>query len=748
MFLVFLVLAIVAGAWVASFEFFSTRSTLEQSIGETHEILARQTFADVDRVLYSGYLGIQDVASENLFLNLFDSKVKTENEGMLTVRLNRLTQLSGTWDALKFVDKNNTILLSTLEKEKGKQIADDNVLRAIIHALQGETYYSDVVYTPEENQPTVIFAAPVRDTKNGAHEIVGVALGYFSWNAVLQVLEGSHGLTHLYNKEGILIGTNTAEEYRLLLVRDDFHTASFQSATNDVLGSGSLVQTGLSGASVLHTHVKESGLLGYRGSGWVLVTEEPAGEALASARMASTRLTAILLPTLLLFFLLILLWLIHIIERPVVRLTETVRMVAGGNLEVEAPIFARDEIGELALAFNKMTNKLRLSYVDIEDRKRTLAQEQDKVDAIIQSIGDGVFVVDKNLVIQIFNPVAEFITGFTREEAIGKRYTELLSFVSEKDHKVVRGSIEEALLSGSVVELPESSLLISKKHKEVPVADSAAPLKDVNGKVTGVVVVFRDVTQEHAVARAKTEFVSLASHQMRTPLTSVKWYLEVLIKQLNGMIPEPKMVYLQKAYSNAKRMTSLVDALLHTSRVDLGKLSHEKKAVDIGAMIGMVCEEMARAIEEKGLTLTQHIAKTSLVVMGDREVLHLIVENLFTNAVKYTPSGGHINVSLEHVGVNAMISVEDTGYGVPLAEQSKIFQKLYRAENVRSKETYGNGLGLYIVKSAVEEHGGRIWFFSEEGRGTVFHVTLPLRKEGENDSIEEQPASDTHKEEE
>lgn len=236
-------------------------------------------------------------------------------------------------------------------------------------------------------------------------------------------------------------------------------------------------------------------------------------------------------------------------------------------------------------------------------------------------------------------------------------------------------------------------------------------------------------TLEHLkeVDQAKTEFVSLASHQLRTPLTSVSWFSEMLLGQETGTLNPKQRDYLMEIYSQNRRMIDLVDDFLNASKIDMGILVAEPQMTDLRRIIEDILKELNPIIVEKELQIAREIDENFLGAEVDPEFVHIVFENLLSNAVKYTPPRGKITVYLGQSGSNVEIRISDTGYGIPKSQQNRIFTKLFRADNIRDKVTDGTGLGLYIVKAIVKQSGGKIRFESEEGKGTTFFIILPVK---------------------
>lgn len=727
--LVLISCAILAGVWVGMFAFSSTTHVLRQSIGATHELVARQALTEIDRLLSFGYRNITSIAGDETFANFLVANQFPPSEASLTRRLRHLDVSPGPWDALMLIDQRGTVVLSSKSKLVGQPIsAGDPLFSAIEAALAGKVHYSDVIYFKETGRPSIIFAAPVKDVRSPHEPIVGVVAGYYSWPVILEVLEDLPGVARLYNRSGIMIGTNNPDERNLLLIRDDLSTPSLQAAFDDPALFGSRVVTGFSGDPVLHTHARQVGFFDYRGSDWLLIFEEATSHVFAPARETAVQLAAILTLILLVSFTALIFWLTRLIARPLSLLTKTVRIITMGDYGAQAPVLSSDEIGELAQSFNQMTQKLKDSYQTLDERNRSLVQERDKTNAIIHSIADAVMVVDHEGIIRVFNPGAERVTGYRKDEALGVAYHILMRFVSEKDMTHIYHLVEDTMSTGEIAVLPAGIVLVGKDGKVIPVTDSAAPLKDKRGKVFGVVIIFRDNTKERAIDRAKSEFVSLASHQLRTPPTGIKWYANMLLEEEVGSITPDQRSYLEEIIFNNQRMIDVVNAMLSASRLELGTFSAKPEETDAVKLVESILNELLPQIKSKMLVVERHFPDTPFTVMIDPTLLRMILQNLIVNSVKYTSANGTITITLEPDAHKLEISVADTGCGIPHDEQGKIFTKLFRANNARVLDPSGTGLGLYIVKRIVDELGGTIRFESEESRGTTFFVLLPVKK--------------------
>lgn len=463
---------------------------------------------------------------------------------------------------------------------------------------------------------------------------------------------------------------------------------------------------------------------------------------------------------------------------PLKRLAKAAEEIGAGNFDKPIDVNSKDEIGQLGSSLKKMKKKLKNLYGNLEKKvklktkeleskvnelqksklaminiandlnieREEMLHERDKLNTVLQNIGDGVFVIDKHLNIIIFNKAASLISGVKTEKAMGKNYKKILKFQDEKTGKS-DPFIDNVFKSKDIQEMGNNTVLLRKNRAQIPVADSAAPLKNSKGEVIGVIVVFRDVTKERSVDKAKTEFVSLASHQLRTPLTSINWYTEMLLAGDAGKISKQQKEYLKEIYGGNQTMLTLVNSLLNVSRIDLGTFMIEPESTDIIKLCKSVIKEMKPTLMGKNQKVTEKFEKNFPNVDVDVNLMRIVLQNYISNAAKYTPEKGKITIGISQVKAGKefkgktmrmdsfVFYVSDTGYGIPEEQHHKIFQKLFRADNVRALQTEGTGLGLYVIKSIVESSKGSVWFDSKEEKGSTFYAALPMtgmiRKEGQ-----------------
>lgn len=369
---------------------------------------------------------------------------------------------------------------------------------------------------------------------------------------------------------------------------------------------------------------------------------------------------------------------------------------------------------------------------ETEKLRKVLEQQVAEYEAIWRSIGDGLLVTDQDNRIVMINEVAKKLLGWEKESAVGKLLSETASLVQVKSGLIPSlEEVSESVLSvSSINQVPAVTYyLVSNDGRKFPAKITATSVI-INRQVVGSVIVFRDITVEKDIEREKSDFISISSHQLRTPLGSIKWNLEMLVNGEFGELPELARGVIGQIMESNQRMINIVTDLLSVSRIERRQVANKPELVEVAPVVQSVIDETKVLADEQTVTVTsQMLSERPLRVMVDPKLFHEVVENLVTNAIKYNKIEGTATVSVAQAGDKVKISVADTGEGIPEEERERIFTKFFRGNSAIRGDTDGTGLGLFVVKSYVELWGGRVWFESAAGKGSVFYIELPAKKE-------------------
>lgn len=348
-------------------------------------------------------------------------------------------------------------------------------------------------------------------------------------------------------------------------------------------------------------------------------------------------------------------------------------------------------------------------------------------EALFSSIGDGAIATDEFGKITRINPTALRILGYTEKEMLGSWFPKKIVAVTESDMPInlIDRPITKAFLTGRTI--TEKTYYRKKNGQRIPVAVTVSPIMLAN-KPVGAIEVFRDITIEYEIDRMKSDFISLASHQLRTPLSAIKTYSHMLLDGYMGDINDAQRKSLRTILSAANRMNELISTLLNVTRIESGTITVTPKTVNVEKIAEEVNKEHGLLAGDKNISLSvERHSKQPCLIKTDTLILKEVLSNLVSNGIKYTPEGGSVKIEIKPRRTDVLIGVHDTGLGIPKYSQNNVFTKFFRAHNVVKQETSGTGLGLYLVKGLLDSLGGKIWFESTEGLGTTFFFTLPKR---------------------
>ncbi|MEO5949627.1 MAG: ATP-binding protein [Candidatus Saccharimonas sp.] len=362
-----------------------------------------------------------------------------------------------------------------------------------------------------------------------------------------------------------------------------------------------------------------------------------------------------------------------------------------------------------------------------------LSEVAGKSEVVINAITDGVIALNGQGMIQLINPAAQQMLGWTKHDALTLSYKSILKILNTKNEVIAEGNdpVAQAIATNKVIK-SDSFSLETQSGKSFLASISVSPVGQLGN---GVIIVFRDVTTEKSDERQRAEFISTASHEMRTPVASIEGYLGLALNPATATIDAKARDFITKAHESAEHLGRLFSDLLDVTKADDSRLKNDPRIVDVVPFIHDIVEGLTPKATEKGLHVFYKPVPSNDVVVGtrinpvfyanvDNDHLREIVQNLVENAIKYTPAG---DVVIDVTGDNEhiIISVADTGIGIPREDQTHLFQKFYRVDSSDTREIGGTGLGLYLCRRLAETIGGRIWIESEYKKGSTFYVELP-----------------------
>lgn len=356
---------------------------------------------------------------------------------------------------------------------------------------------------------------------------------------------------------------------------------------------------------------------------------------------------------------------------------------------------------------------------------------------ILDSIISGVIIVNTKLEIHYMNDSAQQLTRTLFDHVHEMKLDKALHLRSSQTNTFIPWPIEEVMQKGnSLRNIKNCSIVTGKKSGEhagehsVAISYSAAPLQLDDNSIVGATIIFRDVGHEQELLRLKDEFVSIVSHQLRTPASAVKWYLEAMIDNRHGNpMNEWQTSKLNQAFQSNERMIHLINDLLNVSRIDSNRVELRITSCKLQEVIDAEIEELAHFANAHNVSIENTIADTIPSVDIDVDKVREVVVNALTNAIKYTKSGHHtVRVSAQEQGDKVVFTVQDEGIGIPKKDLNHMFEKFYRADNAIESQTEGSGLGLYIARQIVQLHGGEMTIASVEDEGTTITFSLPISK--------------------
>lgn len=718
-------------------------------------------------ILTNSYRQQADKLAQNPEIISFLEETNNETDSILKILEG--ASLNDNYSAIYLLNQDGLALVSTDPSFVGNNYAFRDYFK---QASLGQAGF-DMVIGVTSRLPGYYFSAPVLNSQQG---VIGVLVIKMTPNPIHEILQdeiiSKNGHIMLTDKNGVILFSDRSERiYKSLGKIDQPTMARIRSEKRFLDNNIEALPYDLAYEAIRGPLLKpqiinffdsadeeQETLTIFRLSYLPLfLVLENDSEELTAAAIETAAMFAILIIIIVILTDVLLIYIIKNNLQPLKKLKNMASEISLGNLNVKNPVSSGDEFEELGDIMAKMSEELKNYYYDLENsilertkelgdknaqlentksailniledveeeknKSLNLANDLEKFKLALDNASDYMVISDAQGRIVYANKGMEKITGYKIKDVLGKKANDLwrLPLSPELSQKM-----DEALMINKKPFIGE----LKNRRKNGEIYDSyitISPILNKNKEVEFLISVARDITREKDIDRAKTEFVSLASHQLRTPLSSINWYAEMLLDGDAGKLNKEQKNFVEAIYKGNQRMVELVNALLNVSRIELGTFSVEPVPTDFKTVAQSVLDELKPMITSKKLKIEFESDPNLKPIPADPKLIRIVFQNLLSNAAKYTPDKGLIQIKIYPEAKKIIIQVKDNGYGIPEDQKDKIFDKLFRADNIREKDTEGTGLGLYIVKSIVESSQGEIRFESEENKGTTFFVSLPL----------------------
>jgi two-component system phosphate regulon sensor histidine kinase PhoR len=397
------------------------------------------------------------------------------------------------------------------------------------------------------------------------------------------------------------------------------------------------------------------------------------------------------------------------VSRPLQRITGAIGALGRGD-------YHRRLVEEGAAEIRNMAEVVNDVGLRLEEREARIVAEVGQKAAILSAMDEGLVALDRDLRVVLLNDAARTMLDPERREGVGVAFADLTNepeFVLAARECLERGARREGEIGAQGGEDAGTMAYV------------VTPVLDPSGEAEMAVLVLRDVTALRRLEQVRRDFVANVSHELKTPLTTMRGYLEAVLDD-PAMDVEQRRAFLEKAGRSTARLTAIVSDLLDLARLERSIDELEGEPVELGPLVADCVRSIQPDAEERLVRVDMHLERTPAVVIGDDQSLVAAVTNLLVNAVKYSPEDGVVDVSLRTEGGVAWLRVADQGPGIPYDAQERVFERFYRVDKDRSRQLGGTGLGLSIVRNVVQAHGGQVWVESTPGEGSRFHMQLPL----------------------
>lgn len=645
-------------------------------------------------------------------------------------------------DRILFANKN-LVSLAVIDKS-GQEIAHKHRFRLIqpdqlgirsnetsfLIVNQRENYVGPIYF--ENGKPQFIIAESITDATRQFKGAVIAEIDARVMQEVVDSISSVRGLGRAYvvDRNGIVAAhpdisnvlgkRNFSFLPAVSFIRGNENGFSFQAPYENelgekVLGAFSPVQVDIKG--VVPRRIETS---------WFIIAEVPASVALSAVNTITFFALGVLLLVLILAAASGVVFAKRIVS-PIEILHKAMSRFGRGELRARAEVKTGDEIEDLAGGFNRMADELGKAVFKLEEDKNIISAERNKLAVVLSGIQDAVIALDDGFKIAAFNLAAERLTGVKEKDALNKKAKDIFKIYKAQKEVAPENYCPKITDGFEGISFSDKNLrLIGFQNKESFVEGSAGHISEAGQVGIRCMLVLHDITKEQVVEKIKREFVSLVAHQLRTPLSGLRWLVGLFLKGDMGKMNEKQKKFLKQGDENMAFMMRMIDELLDVARMEEGRYHYKPEKTDILPFLNSVISGHKKETDEKKLGITFEKIQNLPSVYIDPITFRIAFQNVFENAVLYTKPGGEIKVSAERKGGEVVVAVKDTGIGITEEEKKQVFSKFFRGKQATSMATEGSGIGLYMVKNILESQGGRIWFESEGGKGTSVFMALPV----------------------
>lgn len=410
---------------------------------------------------------------------------------------------------------------------------------------------------------------------------------------------------------------------------------------------------------------------------------------------------------------------VFIFLKPLRDLIKASQDLGAGNFNQRLDLRSGDEFELAGNSFNQMADKIAQTFQKLEKETQTAISEKNKLSEVLSSIIDGIIALDFNRNILFANQAAEQITGFTSAELQGQRIDNLIHLFSDAEEILPKTYCETSF--------NKSGKLIGKEGKQTSVNVITSGVGEALQTNLSCILILHDLSKEEELERMKMDFVSMASHELKTPLTSIIGYLSVFANENRGKIAKEELDLIDKSVVSARQLLTLIQNLLNVNKIEREEMSVTPEPVDYLPILLKAIDDLKTQANQKDIVLNFNPSPTPLPkILADPIRINEVITNLLANAINYTNPGGKVELIIQVAPDKVTTIISDTGVGIPKEAIPHLFNKFFRVSNQSQKMNKGTGLGLYITKSIIEKLNGKIWVESELGQGSKFYFTLPV----------------------